>query len=132
MKQLIRKELPAITTNWQQAVYEMLPIPLSNVPFHENTESITRWFATGFPVHLAVHEVSPVIAPPVEYTQPHIHDDTHEVNIIISQHLLLYKIQVGDELYTVSNNASIWIPRGVVHAANVLQGSGYFITLRFN
>jgi mannose-6-phosphate isomerase-like protein (cupin superfamily) len=132
MKQLIRKELPVATTHWQQAVYEMLPIPLSNVPFHENTESITRWFAAGFPVHLAVHEVSPVIAPPFEDTQPHVHDDTHEVNIIISQHLLLYKIQVGNEFYTVSNNASIWIPRGVVHAANVLQGSGYFITMRFN
>jgi mannose-6-phosphate isomerase-like protein (cupin superfamily) len=132
MMQTITGKLHVAKKHWQQAVFDMLPIPLSNVPFHDNTESITRWFAAGFPVHLAVHEVSPVINPPAEYTQPHVHDDSDEVNIIISQHILLYKIQVGDEAYTVSNNACIWIPRGIVHSANVLQGSGYFVTIRFD
>jgi quercetin dioxygenase-like cupin family protein len=111
-------------------LFDMLPIPLSNVPFHENTDAITRYFATGFPLHVAVHEVSPVLAPPETYTWPHVHDDCDEVNIILSQGDLLYRIQLGEKEFTVRNNSSIWIPRGTVHAANVLQGSGFFITIR--
>ena len=29
-------------------------------------------------------------------------------------------------------NAYIWIPKGTLHAANVLRGSGHFISIRFN
>ena len=122
--------LPVGINEDQSLLFKMLPIPLSNVPFHENTKSITRYFAENFPVHLAVHEVSPVMKPPIEYTQPHLHNDTDEINIIISQQSLLYKIRLGDNEYEVGNNSCIWIPRGMMHAANVLKGSGYFITLR--
>ena len=111
-------------------LFSMLPVPLSNVPFHNNTPAITRYFANGFPLHLAVHEVSPVLAPPPEYTQPHLHDDCDEINIIISQQELLYKILLDATEYTVSNNSCIWIPKGMVHSANVIKGSGYFITMR--
>jgi len=109
---------------------KMMPIPLSNVPFHDNTESITRYFAENFPVHLAVHEVSPVSNPPAIYTQLHSHDDCDEVNIIISQDYLLYKIEIGEKGFFVKNNSCVWIPRGTIHSANVLEGSGYFITMR--
>src|SRR5687767_3604711 len=71
-------------------IFSMLPVGLSNVPFHQDTASITRHFANGFPVHLAVHEVSPVMQPPPEYTQPHIHEDRDEINIIVARHKLLY------------------------------------------
>lgn len=128
--QTLISTLPVRTNEEQSLLFKMLPIPLSNVPFHENTKSITRYFAENFPVHLAVHEVSPVMKPPIEYTQPHLHNDTDEINIIISQQSLLYKIQLGDNEYEVSNNSCVWIPRGMMHAANVLKGSGYFITLR--
>lgn len=113
-------------------IFEMMPAELSDVPFHTNTAAITRLFADGFPLHAAVHEVSPVIQPPEEYTQPHVHADSDEVNIIISKRELKYKIQLGDEVYIVNNNACVWIPKGMSHAANVLKGSGYFITLRLN
>lgn len=113
-------------------IYSMIPRALSKVPFHRNTKVIKRYFAENFPMHLAVHEVSVVSTPPAEYTQPHVHEDCDEINIIISQHDLLYAIQLGNDKYTVSNNASIWIPRGTVHAANVLSGSGHFITIRIN
>jgi mannose-6-phosphate isomerase-like protein (cupin superfamily) len=122
--------LPVRINEDQSFLFNMLPIPLSNVPFHENTKSITRYFAEKFPVHIAVHEVSPVINPPATYTQPHVHHDTDEINIIISQRNLVYKIQLGDDEYEVGNNSCIWIPRGMIHAANVLKGSGYFITMR--
>jgi hypothetical protein len=122
--------LPAPVSREQASIFKMLPVALSNVPFHANTESITRLFAEKFPVHLAVHEVSPVKVAPEEYTQPHIHDDCDEINIILSQQHLLYKIQVGNDEFAVGNNSCIWIPRYTIHAANVLEGAGYFITMR--
>jgi mannose-6-phosphate isomerase-like protein (cupin superfamily) len=121
---------PSAVDEHRPLLFDMLPVPLNNVPFHNNTDAITRYFANGFPLHVAVHEVSPVLAPPETYTWPHVHEDCDEVNIIISQGDLLYRIQLGEEEFTVSNNSSIWIPRGMVHSANVLQGSGFFITIR--
>jgi mannose-6-phosphate isomerase-like protein (cupin superfamily) len=113
-------------------IFPIIAKELSGIPFHTNTEAVTRYVAENFPVHLAIHEVSPVKTPPVTYTQPHIHNDCDEINIIISGQDLLYKILLDDNEYTVNNNSSIWIPRGTMHAANVLQGSGYFITMRIN
>jgi hypothetical protein len=113
-------------------IFDMVPSALSNVPFHQDTRSVTRYFAENFPVHLAIHEVSPVMLPPREYTQLHCHNDFDEINIIVSRQSLLYKIELDNEQYVVSNNSCIWIPRGMMHAANVLQGTGHFITLRFS
>lgn len=113
-------------------IFNMLPVPLSNIPFHDNTPAITRYFAERFPVYMAVHEINPVIIAPEEYTQPHVHNDFDEVNMIISKDNLLYKIQIGKDEFTVRSNSCIWIPRGTVHAANVLRGSGYLITMRIN
>ena len=95
MQTLINK-FPFANTEEQSYLFDMIPAALSNVPFHKNTKWVTRYFAEQFPLHLAVHEVSPVVMPPVEYTQPHSHKDCNEINIIISQQDLLYKIQVGD------------------------------------
>jgi len=114
----------------EPVICNMLPAALSDVPFHRSTKSITRLFAEEFPVHLAIHEISPVTAAPEEYTEPHVHDDSDEINIILSQGSLWYKILLGATEYIVQNNSCIWIPRGMTHAANVLHGSGYFITLR--
>jgi mannose-6-phosphate isomerase-like protein (cupin superfamily) len=131
MQTLINKILPAKDKEALH-IFSLLPAALSNVPFHNDTKSITRYFAERFPLHLAIHEVSPVLVPPREYTQPHIHEDFDEVNIIVSLHTLIYKIELGDDEYTVSNNSCLWIPRGMVHSANVLKGSGHFITLRLD
>lgn len=113
-------------------IYKMMPSLLSNVPFHTDTDAITRYFAEAFPCHMAIHHVSPVFTPPLAYTQPHIHEDSDEINIIISPGKLVYKIQLDDRDYILQNNVSIWIPRGTLHSANVLRGSGYFIALRVN
>lgn len=111
-------------------LFKMQPALLSQVPFHQNTEAISRYIAEDFPVHLAVHQVSPVTAAPAAYTQPHVHEDCHEINLILSTEELVYKIQLGAEEHIVGNNACIWIPKGLVHAANVLYGSGYYIAMR--
>jgi mannose-6-phosphate isomerase-like protein (cupin superfamily) len=111
-------------------IFEMLPSALSNVPFHYNTPVITRFFAEKFPLHMAVHQVSPIQEPPLEYTEAHLHEEHDEINIIISSEELVYKIQLETEEFTVTNNACIWIPAGMIHSANVLKGSGYFIAAR--
>ena len=123
-------DLLLMRNSTQEWIFKMLPAALSNVPFHKNTPPITRIIAENFPVHLAVHEVSMVSEPPAEYTQLHSHEDSDEVNIILSPDILVYKIQLGEEEFCVSSNASVWIPRGTMHSANVLKGAGYFITLR--
>jgi mannose-6-phosphate isomerase-like protein (cupin superfamily) len=110
----------------------MLQAALSDVPFHTNTNAVKRYVAKDFPVLVAVHEVSAITSTPAEYTQPHVHEDEDEINIIVSTEELLYKIQLGEEIFTVQSNSSIWIPRGVIHSANVLKGAGYFITMRMN
>src|SRR5688572_19728866 len=89
--QTLVKDFPFADSNEHSWIFSMLPVPLANVPFHNNTEAIKRFFAEGFPVHLAVHEVSPVADPPAEYTMPHIHEYWDEINLIISQHDLLYR-----------------------------------------
>jgi mannose-6-phosphate isomerase-like protein (cupin superfamily) len=111
-------------------IFDMKQAALSDVPFHNNTASITRYIARQFPLHMAVHRVSPVMMTPPAYTQPHVHHDYNEINIIISDEQLEYKILLGNNEYVVRNNSSIWIPMGTIHAANVLRGSGYFIAIR--
>ena len=113
-------------------IFDMTTADLSEVPFHNNTPAVTRYVPKNFPMHMAVHQVSPVLAPPAAYTQSHVHDDCNEINIIIADDNLQYKIQLGENEYIVGNNTCIWIPRGTVHAANVLRGSGYFIAIRIN
>ena len=124
------RTLPSATSAAHQHVFELLPEALANIPYHENTDAITRYIAQGFPQHLAIHEVSPLLAPPEQYTFLHVHEDHDEVNIIISKNQLVYSVQVGADDYVIKSNAAIWIPRGVEHSANVLRGSGYFITMR--
>src|SRR5687768_7229709 len=97
--QTLVKDFSFADTEEHALIFNMLPVALSNVPFHRNTKSIIRYFAEHFPMHLAVHEVSAVTTPPAEYTKPHLHVDWDEINIIISQHDLLYRIQVGEEKY---------------------------------
>ena len=113
-------------------LYKMEITPLSNVPFHENTPSITRFFANGFPMHLDIHEVSPIHQAPPIYAQMHKHDFFDEINIIMSKGYMQYMIQLGDEEHIIENNTAIWIPKGTMHSANVLKGAGYFISMRIN
>jgi quercetin dioxygenase-like cupin family protein len=113
-------------------IFQMLPDALSNVPFHQDTEAVTRFFAQGFPLHIGAHQVSLVEQPPLEYTQPHVHEQYDEINIIVSPQELVYKVKLGSKEYIVHNNACIWIPKGVIHSANVLNGAGYYIALRLD
>lgn len=105
--------------------------PLSGIPFHHDVESIERLFAKGYPLHLAIHRVKTIQCPPAPYTDPHLHDDFDEINILIGDELQ-YRIQLGEETFELKGNFSIWIPAGTLHAANVLSGEGYFVAIRLH
>jgi len=100
---------------------------LAAVPFHQCAEGIERWKSEGFPVHLAVHTVTAGRVGDGDHVQPHAHD-ADEINILLGDQLR-YRVQLGEESYVVESPASIWIPRGLVHAANHVQGTGSYICL---
>jgi quercetin dioxygenase-like cupin family protein len=56
--------------------------------------------------------------------------DCNEINLILSEkNKLTYKIQLGNEVYQVSSPATIFIPKGLKHSAEVVSGKGIFICL---
>ena len=112
-------------------IFSLIESSLGNVPFHNDTTAVARYVADRFPVHLAIHKISGITDTPPVYTQSHVHPDEDEINIILSETELIYLIDLAGEEHVVGTNNCIYIPRGMQHAANVLHGSGYFITLRF-
>ena len=103
--------------------------PASSIPFHLNVPGVQRWTAPAFPLHVAIHQVTEVQDLPDDLVQPHRHA-VPEVNILMSPtDSLEYKIQLDDELYFVRAPCTIWVPAGVLHAANVVRGSGYFVCM---
>jgi hypothetical protein len=108
---------------------------LSLVPFHNRDQvPLTRRVLSGASIHaslnrrIVVHELHEVRAEHRHYCDPHFHDFA-EVNILLSTARLTYEVRLGDETYVVEAPASIHIPAGLVHSANVFEGSGFFIAL---
>jgi hypothetical protein len=102
--------------------------PLSTIPYHHDVYCIERYFATGFPYHLAIHKIQNLVDSPGQYTFPHNHDFP-EMNIFIGDSLH-YRVILGDEEFEIKGNYSVWIPPFVMHAANVLSGEGHYIAIR--
>ncbi|GAC54123.1 hypothetical protein [Gordonia amicalis] len=109
--------------------------PLKDVPFHGASEApVTRRVLAGgdlFPEaekRVVAHEMRAVSAGNRDYCEPHVHD-CPEINILLSLDHLVYEITLGDESYVVEAPASIYIPAGLVHSANVIEGSGFFIAI---
>src|SRR5438128_12205704 len=99
--QTLIKDWPLLKKTKEQFIYELTPSALTNVPFHDDTKSITRFFAENFPAYLAVHEISPVILPPKEYTHLHVLEEHDDVNIILSLQNLVYILMERDINYIV-------------------------------
>ncbi|WP_223204990.1 cupin domain-containing protein [Gordonia jinghuaiqii] len=109
--------------------------PLKDVPFHGGADApITRRVLAGgdiFPQaekRVVAHEMRAVSAASRDYCEPHVHD-CPEINILLSMDHLVYEITLGDEVYEVEAPASIYIPAGLTHSANVIEGSGFFIAI---
>ena len=107
---------------------------LSNVPFHKKApiKRLSMLSEKTIPesnIHAAVHIVDVKNKKISKYSTLHKHN-ADEVNIILSQDKkLVYEIQLGDETYKVRSPATIFIPKGVMHKADVISGSGFFVCL---
>lgn len=109
--------------------------PLHFVPFHANgTAPVSRRVLAGAGVHeslgkhIVSHEIRDVPAERRSYCEPHIHG-CDEINFLLSDSHLSYEIRLGDEVFVVNAPATIHIPAGVVHSANVIEGSGFYIAI---
>jgi len=109
--------------------------PLEAVPFHGNgVAPLSRRILAGGGVHeelgrrVVAHELIEVGAAPRRYCEPHMHDCA-ELNVLLSTSRLVYEIRLGDDVYEVEAPASIHIPAGLLHSANVISGSGFFIAM---
>ncbi|HEX4168268.1 MAG TPA: hypothetical protein VHZ55_22615 [Bryobacteraceae bacterium] len=109
--------------------------PLHFVPFHANgTAPVSRRVLAGAGVHeslgkhIVSHEIRNVPAERRSYCEPHVHE-CDEINFLLSDSHLSYEIRLGDEVFVVNAPATIHIPAGVVHSANVIEGSGFYIAI---
>ena len=109
-------------------------IPLEVVPFHSEAP-LKRLLMSGatsaynFNMHIAIHEIgTPLKRKFRDYSVPHSHN-CDEWNILISSEKLIFEILLGDEKYEVLAPATVFIPKGLIHAANVLEGKGHFIAI---
>jgi hypothetical protein len=126
---------PASSNRYAALISEGVVEELSLVPFHDRDHApLTRRVLSGPSIHeglgqrIVVHELREVRAEPRRYCDPHVHDFA-EVNLLLGVGRLTYEIRLGDEIYIVGAPASIYVPAGLVHSANVLEGSGFFIAL---
>lgn len=104
--------------------------PLSKVPFHNKTpiKRISMLSQKTIPesnIHAAVHfvDTSKKIS---KYSKLHCHN-VDEINMILSDEKLVYEIQLEDEVYKVRSPATIFIPKGTRHRADVISGKGMFV-----
>jgi len=64
------------------------------------------------------------------YCELHFHD-FDEINLILSTNNLKYRVQLEDEEYMVDAPSTIYFPKGVRHASEVVSGEGVMVTILF-
>lgn len=105
--------------------------PISKIPFHKKApiKRISMLSEKRIPeskIHAAVHFVNSKKT--TKYSKLHSHD-VDEINMILSEGNLVYEIQLEDEIYKVRSPATVFIPKGTRHRADVISGSGMFVCL---
>ncbi len=107
--------------------------PLQKVPFHKKApikrlSMLSKKIIPQSDTHIAVHFVDASKKLP-EYSIPHKHNKD-EINLILSEDSKLkYKIDLGDETYTVTSPCTIFIPKGLTHSAQAISGKGIFVCI---
>jgi len=108
--------------------------PLTKIPLHGKApiKRLLMLDKTSVPesnAHIAVHFIKELPKEISKYSELHKHD-CNEINLILSEDdKLVYKVQFEDEVYEVSSPATIFIPKGVRHRAEVLSGKGIFVCI---
>lgn len=82
-------------------------------------------------LHIAVHEIRDLGFEDRHYCEPHRHT-CMEVNLLLSSSELVFRITLENEEYRVEAPATIYIPPYLLHSANVLEGSGFFVAILGN
>lgn len=107
--------------------------PLSSVPFHRDGP-LTRWLLASaamnpeLDAHIAIHQFSDVAPASRAYCDLHVHD-CDEINVFHTTSALRVAVRLGEETLEVDAPASVFIPAGTPHAANVTSGSGFMVTI---
>lgn len=113
-------------SKYKKYIFHSENCPLSSTPFHSDSKDIERFFSRSFPVHLAVYKIDNAKIEKRKYVKENNHP-APEINILLGN--IKYKIILGDEEYIVKAPANIWIPVGLNHSAELIQGEGYFVCL---
>jgi len=126
---------------YKQFIKKGVAHPLESVPFHhkaplkrilmqdEKACPDIKKTLPGSNFHIAVHIITKLPKKIPKYSEPHIHN-CDEINLILSEKgKLKYKIILGDEEHIVSSPATIYIPKGIKHSAEVIGGKGIFICI---
>ena len=108
--------------------------PLETIVFHHKEKAPLKRFVMlekkkikEKGLRIVVHIIKKAVKKARYYCEVHRHD-YDEINLILSEKgKLLYRIQLEDEVYIVKSPASIYIPKGVRHSANVISGEGIFV-----
>ena len=102
-------------------IFENVLTDLDAIPFHHTLDELQRLAPTcfPFPVHLAVHKFVGSGTPPRPYVEPHSHGHP-ELNVLIGEPgALVYRFTLDNQVRDVKSPATVWIPAGVKHSANV-------------
>jgi hypothetical protein len=108
--------------------------PLETIRFHSEAPFVRRQMAGGglhdeLGLHVAVHEIyQPAPRRAWNYCDAHQHT-VHELNLLLSPGHLRYEVELDDERYEVTAPASILIPPGLSHRANLIEGTGLFVVV---
>jgi hypothetical protein len=110
--------------------------PLSNVPFHKDGP-LTRWIMASAALnpelehYVAIHQFSEVPAGERHYCDVHVHD-YDELNIFHTTSSLRVDLTLGTETIQIEAPATVFIPAGTPHAANVNAGTGLMVAILFD
>lgn len=115
--------------------------PLQNIPYHmkaplkrilmqdKSTFPDLKNMLPGSNFHIAVHIIKKLPKKVLKYVEPHAHN-CDEINLILSESgTLKYRVTFEDETYFVSSPATVYIPRGVKHTAEVVSGTGIYVCI---
>jgi uncharacterized protein YjlB len=115
------------------AIVRGRPEALDTVPFHSEGP-LKRWLlaseemAPGSGVFIALHEFSGVEPARRDYCRPHRHDHD-EINVFHTTSHLEVEVELDGEKVLLEAPATVLIPAGVRHAANVRSGSGFMVAV---
>jgi quercetin dioxygenase-like cupin family protein len=113
-------------------IVPIVPTSMARSGHCRPVKGVRRSAPEAFPVHVAIHEVSiRRKGKATPYSNPHVHPDQDEVNLLIGGGSLRYRISLGGRVRDVSAPSAVWIPAGVRHSANAVSGKGFFVCVRF-